>query len=58
VSRTDKLARIIVGGVLFAAGMTVTVVTYLSPAESGESRYFLATGAIVAGLVTLVRGLL
>lgn len=48
-------ADFLVGGILLAVGVGVTMVSYSS--ASGGGRYVIATGAIGVGLVRVVRGL-
>lgn len=48
-------ADLLVGGILLAVGVGVTMISFSS--ASGGGRYVIATGAIGVGLVRLIRGL-
>jgi len=54
-SKGTGLKHMICGGLIFAAGVGVTVFTYEAAAPGGV--YIIATGAIVGGLAEFLRGL-
>lgn len=54
----SRTGRFITGFLVFAAGAAVTVLTYLNASSYLGGRYFIAWGAIVTGLVRMVRALL
>lgn len=55
--RKNASKDLVVGGLWFLGGISVTVVTY-SSASSGGGTYFVAYGAIIFGAVQFIRGLM
>lgn len=56
VARTRGMRQIIIGAIVFAVGLVITIATYASASATGGT-YFVAYGPMIVGVVTLVRGI-
>ncbi len=55
--RASAQRDLVIGGLWLGGGLLVTLVSYSAASSGGGGRYIVTTGAIVIGLVRVVRGL-
>lgn len=56
VARTRGMRQIIIGAIIIAVGLVITIVTYASASAAGGT-YIVAYGPMIVGVITLVRGI-